>query len=89
MVLADIKVVNKVWSQWLDDNGHATGTNLYARGLNRDYAKVSSITRQHRECKKFEDWLFTQGVVVIQKDHARYLRFLNEQHATLFLLKWT
>lgn len=37
---------------------------------------------------QFEDWLWTQGFTVVQKDKKRYLKFGgNERQLTFFLLK--
>ena len=39
--------------------------------------------------QRFEDWLWTQGFTVVQKDKKRYLKFSGEEHyLTLFLLRW-
>lgn len=38
----------------------------------------------------FEDWLWSQGFTVIQKDKKRYLKFSgDERQLTIFLLKWS
>ena len=38
--------------------------------------------------QRFEDWLWTQGFTVVQKDKKRYLKFGgNEKQLTFFLLK--
>jgi hypothetical protein len=43
----------------------------------------------HRD-QRFENWLWTQGFTVVQKDKQRYLSFSGDaKHLTIFLLKWT
>lgn len=38
--------------------------------------------------QRFEDWLWTQGFTVVQKDKKRYLKFGgDEKQLTFFLLK--
>ncbi len=40
--------------------------------------------------QRFEDWLWTQGFTVVQKDKKRYLKFSGEEkYLTIFLLRWT
>lgn len=47
--------------------------------------------REHRNGRKqqrFEDWLFSQGFTVIQRNGKRYLKFSgDESNLTWFLLK--
>ena len=38
--------------------------------------------------RKFGDWLFEQGAVLVQKDKHCHIEFFDEQSMTLFLLKW-
>lgn len=46
----------------------------------------SNVTRNAR----FEDWLWSQGFTVVQKNKKRYLKFSgDEKQLTIFLLKWS
>lgn len=39
--------------------------------------------------QRFEDWLWTQGFTVVQKDKKRYLKFSgDERNLTIFILKY-
>ena len=38
--------------------------------------------------RKFEDWLFDQGAVLVQDNGRCHLAFFDERQMTLFILKW-
>ena len=74
----DTDVLNAVWQKWNIRRENEVEV------WNKDYTRVS---RRSFDARLFEEWLFTEGVVVVQSDHKRYLRFLNEDNSTFFLLK--
>lgn len=45
-------------------------------------------SRHHGSMKKFEDWLFTQGIIIVRENKKEYFVFFNEEDASMFLLKW-
>lgn len=42
----------------------------------------------HVRKRKFEDWLFTHGALLIQDNGRFHLAFFNEPDRTFFMLKW-
>ena len=50
--------------------------------------RISSASRNYGDSKKFEDWLFSEGVIITRKNKKMYLSFISEEQATMFLLKW-
>ena len=76
-------VLNAVWEKWnLEHNESNFSNNVWLR----DYSRTS---RRSFTARLFEEWLFTEGAMVMQKDHKRYLRFLDAEKAAFFLLRCT
>jgi hypothetical protein len=78
MVTVGPDTLNKIWQDWRISQGQPLGV------WDRSYQRVS---RDHTG-KKFEDWLFSQGAMVFQENGRRYLRFLDAEQATFFLLQY-
>lgn len=58
--------------------------------LNVDKKELSNFrgNLNYGEHKKFQDWLFSQGIMLIQEKKALYLQFLDEHQALMFMMKW-
>jgi hypothetical protein len=41
-----------------------------------------------RQRRRFEDWLFERGAVLVQDNGRFHLAFFNEPDRTFFMLKW-
>lgn len=52
------------------------------------HRQMYSGNRNYGENKKFEDWLFLEGIILVREHKKMYLQFLNEQQAIMFALKW-
>lgn len=69
--------LNKIYQKWYygDRLSETRWPKTYKTGTYRD--------------QRFEDWLWTQGFTVVQKDKKRYLKFTgDDKQITFFLLKW-
>lgn len=71
-------VLETVWSRWHEAE--------YGYPMSQRYR---TLHRSNIKAREFESWLLEQGAEVQQINKERRLRFYNEQHATLFLLRWS
>ena len=82
-ILLDTELLNKVWSGFIQELEDAKLPKLI---IPKDYNFVS---RRSRPAKRFEDWLFTQGAIIVQENRRRYIRFINKQRELFFILKYS
>jgi hypothetical protein len=76
-MLLDTSTLDKVYQKW------KYGDRLSETRWPEHYSRLG-----HRN-QRFEDWLWSQGFTVVQKDKKRYLKFNGDsKNVTLFLLKW-
>ena len=70
--------------------------NIYQNWSSKEFSNCSFYYKQRyqrearfiRKNQRFEEWLWSHGFTVIQKDKKRYLKFIGEKkYLTMFLLK--
>jgi hypothetical protein len=77
-MMLEPQVLDRLYHQW-----------KYADRLNIS-SKYPMKYQNSRRDQRFEDWLWTQGFTVVQKDKKRYMRFSGDpRQLTIFLLKYT
>ena len=74
------EALDRVWERYLKN---------FTREKSRYFEKYNYVSRKSATGQRFEDWLFSQGARVVQKDHKRFLRFYSEDDAIMFMLKWS
>lgn len=81
MLVENQKIVQQIWEGWL------RSTDLTEKSRSQiKYFGLSVL--QYREGRKFEEWLFSQGVILRRKNKKYCLQFFDEQDCSLFLLKY-
>lgn len=83
MVLAMVELssslLDALWKEWREKHGYHS-----VRAPSYLYA-----SRRSRLESKFEDWLYSHGLTVKQKNKKRYLEYHgNSRQLTIFLLKY-
>ena len=81
--LIDTELLNKVWSHFIREIEDANSPKIITP---LDY---NFVGRRNSIAKKFEDWLFSQGAIVVQENRRRYIRFINKQRELFFILKYS
>lgn len=74
------ETLDRIWLKWL--NTYDGDKGWYAK---HSYAYQN---RKSQLCTIFEDWLWQHHARVMQSSHGRYIKFLDEEYATAFLLEW-
>lgn len=49
--------------------------------------KFDNASRRSPMVRRFEDWLFSHGAIIQQRNKKRYFIFLNDEYASFFLLQ--
>jgi hypothetical protein len=77
----DTDVLDRVYRNWYTQTG---------RGTVNQYTNYQRFRRLCPTGQAFENWLYDQGFVVIQRNKKRYLSYSGDGRAlTLFLLRYT
>lgn len=86
--VVDHKILLTVWNDWIDNISDVTPMEKeYLRDWYFRY--LHSASYYNRFVKKFQNWIWEQGGVVILKDGKQYIQFTDPQQATVFLLRWS
>jgi hypothetical protein len=72
--------LNRVWRRYYMQRYYEEPT-----PWNLNYAQVD---RRGYKARCFEDWLYDQGISVIQRNRKRYMRFFDRNEATMFILRY-
>lgn len=73
------ETLQKIWVNWNERSNNYTGYHL---------SEFRHISRRTALACRFEDWLFSHGIVVKQRDGVRFLKFTDPDQAVIFLLEW-
>lgn len=71
--------LNQVWKKYAVDSNHA---------LPYYMLEYNTVSRKGSLPKRFEDWLWSNGIRVIQRNHKRFMRFYSRDDAVMFMLKY-
>ena len=83
-MLISPEILNKVWSRWCE--AHCEPDSMHTLW---QYAEYGTVSRRGNTAQRFEDWLFTQGAIVQQLNHKRFLYFSDDQQASWFMLRYS
>ena len=72
--------LDKIWVNWLTTR--ESGIHAY-----RDQHYIN-VPRRTPMPQLFESWLYSQGAIVVQKNHKRFIDFISEEDAIVFKLKY-
>lgn len=81
MLIENQKIVQKIWAKWLRNSDLSEKSRAQLRYFDLPVLHT-------REGRKFESWLFEQGVILRRKNKKYCLEFFDEQDCSLFLLKY-
>ena len=79
-MIIDSTILDRIWRNWIDSM--ADTPSVRAIRYSDTGSRFSTLNR------KFEDFLFSNGAIVIQEEGKRYLKFFDAKNITLFLLKY-
>lgn len=73
-----------VWRKWVETTygDNQAKMRLYSRTKYRGLSRISPVTSE------FEDWLFSQGGRIEQRNGKRYVVFDDESMASWFILRY-
>ena len=82
-IVCEPDVLDAVWAYWNRNHNYTDG------GVSVWLRSYATHSRRSISARMFEEWLFTEGAMVEQTNHKRYLRFLDAEKAAFFLLRCT